>query len=357
MSGESMRRSALAYADAGLAVFPVRTRDKRPALSGWQRFATTDPEVIRDFWPEDSSANVGVRCGHGLVVLDADSADAVARLRDLDLPATPSVRTARGLHVYLRGSAETRVRLLPGLDVRGTGGYVVGAGSVHPDGHVYRWETPPDAAPLARIPDRLQDLLVRKDARHEAQRAENTRGQATRSEARHGPIPQGARNVTLTSKAGSLHRAGLSVPSISAALHAENQERARPPLATDEVDRIVASISKTKEAPPWVTNQVRFANDLRLDHRARLVLIVLCSHASDQGRVRGGTWLSEKTGLPRNQITKAVKTLEAAGRLRVDRRPRRASVYTIVADAVPSKAFSSVGSGSSCTHTVQEGAA
>ncbi len=55
-------------------------------------------------------------------------------------------------------------------------------------------------------------------------------------------IPDGSRNATLTSLAGSMQRRGMSPESIGAALKEENQARCIPPLDEDEVCRIVESV-------------------------------------------------------------------------------------------------------------------
>ena len=51
--------------------------------------------------------------------------------------------TANGRHLYFDTNGlligNSVGKLGPGIDVRGDGGYVVGAGSVHPSGHVYRY--------------------------------------------------------------------------------------------------------------------------------------------------------------------------------------------------------------------------
>jgi hypothetical protein len=57
-------------------------------------------------------------------------------------------------------------------------------------------------------------------------------------------VPEGARNSTFASLAGSMNRRGLSPAAIAAALHAENQTRCVPPMDDEEVDGIVASICR-----------------------------------------------------------------------------------------------------------------
>jgi hypothetical protein len=62
-------------------------------------------------------------------------------------------------------------------------------------------------------------------------------------------IPQGERNNTLTSFAGTMRRRGMSQGAIEAALLAENTRRCDPPLGEDEVKGIAASVSHYPPAP------------------------------------------------------------------------------------------------------------
>jgi hypothetical protein len=63
-----------------------------------------------------------------------------------------------------------------------------------------------------------------------------------------GVIPEGQRNATLASLAGSMRRRGTTIAGIDAALQAENTARCRPPLAADEVRAIARSIGKKAPA-------------------------------------------------------------------------------------------------------------
>jgi len=85
-----------------------------------------------------------VLCGwQGLTVLDFDDLptydQAVAESHELaDLAErTYRVLTSRGVHLYLWCDEPVRTQHLGGLDVIGSGGYVIGAGSVHPSGALY----------------------------------------------------------------------------------------------------------------------------------------------------------------------------------------------------------------------------
>ena len=88
MSGPpTMLAAALAYAARGWPVFPLKPRDKVPAIpktEGGSGFydATTDPAVIRRWWERWPDANVGLATGAaaGFVVLDVDGPEGEASL-------------------------------------------------------------------------------------------------------------------------------------------------------------------------------------------------------------------------------------------------------------------------------------
>lgn len=70
------------------------------------------------------------------------------------------------------------------------------------------------------------------------------KGEAPRPSATaDGAFPEGARNTTLTSFAGSMRRRGMSEESILAALTVENADRCFPPLPVSEVTTIARSVA------------------------------------------------------------------------------------------------------------------
>jgi hypothetical protein len=139
--------AALSWAARGFSVFPLKPRGKVPLGSlvpHGLKEATRDPAVIRDWWRREPKANIGIVAGGGHFVLDLDDAGAVSWFANAcgrhGGAKTLTVRTSRGLHVFFACDAEvpnSTGRLAPGVDVRGKGGYVVAAPSVHPSGAVY----------------------------------------------------------------------------------------------------------------------------------------------------------------------------------------------------------------------------
>jgi hypothetical protein len=151
------------------------------------------------------------------------------------LPDGPSVRTGNGgLHFYLRhpgGLVKSKTGILPGIDVRADGAYVVGAGSRHKSGALYRWlhgKTPKKIA-LPSLPEEVLRLVE---------------GQAPSVLLSEQTIPEGQRNSTLTSLAGSMRSRGMAPQAIEVALLEDNRRRCDPPLPEAEVISIARSISR-----------------------------------------------------------------------------------------------------------------
>ena len=135
---------ACRYAEWGYAVLPLERGGKRPHRMlpdyGGVHWATTDQRRIVDWWTIDPAANIGVATGAAsrLVVVDMDvknGKDGIESFRQLLLrqgsipwPGDgPSVWTpSGGIHAWLRArDAPERPGILPGVDIKGNGGYVV----------------------------------------------------------------------------------------------------------------------------------------------------------------------------------------------------------------------------------------
>jgi predicted P-loop ATPase len=131
--------SALSLAARGWYIFPVQIGDKAPlAGTAGYKDATTDAAQIKSWWHERPTANVAVAAGlSGLLVLDIDPrSGGELSLTSLiekhgPLPATFSVKTqGGGTHFYFKSTpVRSRSGILPGVDVKSHGGYVVGPGS------------------------------------------------------------------------------------------------------------------------------------------------------------------------------------------------------------------------------------
>lgn len=148
MTTEESIRSLCSY---GFAVFPLQANGSRPVQQGWQKAATSLPEIAKMFWSV-YPFNIGIATGTpsaGLVVVDIDDPSACAEfIAQLD-PHTFTVKTPRGLHFYYRNPSRRRtmVGLYPHVDIRGEGGLVVAPGSIR-DGAGYTIVCDEAPAPL-----------------------------------------------------------------------------------------------------------------------------------------------------------------------------------------------------------------
>lgn len=136
--GSDVLANALALAEAGLAIHPIRS-DKKPYLRCWPGKATTGAATIREWWAQWPDALPGVVCGprSGIDVLDIDLEGLPWLAVNASLVGTTYMYETRsgGRHLVYqhRPGLKTRSRSggLPGVDVRtgrddGSGaGYVV----------------------------------------------------------------------------------------------------------------------------------------------------------------------------------------------------------------------------------------
>ncbi len=131
------------FVDNGIAVFPVRFRDKRPGVPSWEKYKTYLPthQDLRGWFASDMHNYAVVLGWQRLAVLDFDDMDAYNDWLDFDnnfgmLNNAYRVKTSRGMHVYFHLLEDQHNMKLPGIDFK-TSGYVVGPGSTHPTGHIY----------------------------------------------------------------------------------------------------------------------------------------------------------------------------------------------------------------------------
>lgn len=87
------------YNQAGISTIPLKEKTKLPALKGWQ---TLPSDQLWDRY-QSPQANIGVRTGAGLAVIDGDDNYAVSQIREFNkgLGLQPAeVLTKRGAHFY-----------------------------------------------------------------------------------------------------------------------------------------------------------------------------------------------------------------------------------------------------------------
>jgi Bifunctional DNA primase/polymerase, N-terminal/AAA domain len=179
-------------------IFSLLPKEKLPFFgSSGFKDAKATPDIL-DLWDSMPEANIGIATGESnLCVLDFDQGleTIPAWVNEL---RTFKVRTAKGLHVYLRGARPTKKLYVDGAligDMKSIGGYVLAAGSVHPSGAIY---TVVDDSPVVDVPeDRISELLKEPEC-------------TSVTASSNGPkIPHGSHDTELTRIAGKLRAAGL----------------------------------------------------------------------------------------------------------------------------------------------------
>jgi Bifunctional DNA primase/polymerase, N-terminal len=163
--------AALDYAVRGWPVLPIAVRGKVPITAHGLKDATTDLDVIREWWSRTPNANVGIRTDE-FVVVDCDGP--IGKRNWLDFIAgvgftsSPYAWTGGGgLHIWYRRDGHpvrNRAGWLEHVDVRSEGGYVIVPPSVHPSGADYYWEVGPDERAVPRMPARLLEALAVRHA-------------------------------------------------------------------------------------------------------------------------------------------------------------------------------------------------
>ena len=174
--------AAMAYAARGWRVIPIIPGRKHPGIPAWQNAATTDLNLIEQWWHQNPGHGVGIVTGtaSGIFAVDVDIADGKRgddTLADLELAYGPLPETVEcvtgtgGRHLYFRYPEGAEIRndagrkLGHGLDIRGDGGQVLAPPTIHPNGTAYRWETSshPDDIAVADAPGWLIALLTHDD--------------------------------------------------------------------------------------------------------------------------------------------------------------------------------------------------
>ena len=246
--------AALKYATKyGWAVFPCSQKTKKPLTPHGCKDAKKTAGPIKAWWKKYPDASIGVATGSisNLLVIDLDvdeekGLDGVHEMtlwerEHGDLPDTAKVITGRGgTHLYFTFDGldqKNRAGILEGIDVRGDGGYVIAAPSIHPNGTLYEWEFAPEEVEIAKPDEKVKEFL--------------SIGSETKDAKEHfklpDVVPSGSRNETMHKLACSLQSQGVSDDGILAAVREENKARCNPPLEDSEIEIIVKSALRYKK--------------------------------------------------------------------------------------------------------------
>jgi len=272
----TLAESAIAYAARGWAVFPLQPRGKTPITAHGCKDATSDIDVIAQWWTRTPNAKIGIATGglSGIVVIDIDgecgkeSFEAITE--DNDLPETLTSATGGGGFHLIFDAGEEAIKnsqgtIGKGIDTRGDGGYIVAPPSVHESGLVYTFD---DAGiEPAPLPDWLRpehykakpQVAPQQPARPRQAMADDNRIERARAylEAMPGAIQgQSGHNALLAAATAMVHGFELSETDALNLLWSEYNPRCSPqwdasnPKERRDFERKVSQASKLPHTQP-----------------------------------------------------------------------------------------------------------
>ena len=301
----SQLSTALEYCELGIRIFPVHgivdgkctcggradcKPGKHPAVKRPYDIASTDPSRIRRWWKQFPDANIGIPTGRrfGFFVLDIDpDKGGWESLRWLEeqcgpLPKTWSARTGSGgRHDFFLYPKSQRIAcsvggtdrgIAPGLDMRGEGGHVVGAGSRHECGDWYGWINPPSTTPLAAPPGGFLKIIAEASKRKKRLNAD--------FDETFRKIEEGIRDTTVFEKFACICRDKCMNPNqVEIICLALNSYSCDSPLCEDQVRKCVSQAFKYPVRPSRIRKPSKSAEKalLYLRERSRETGWVECS--------------------------------------------------------------------------------
>lgn len=300
--GASLKTAADHWCSRGWPCFPVevsragpKTASKRPLTPRGHHSATLDPEALQ--WRGNAIGGVtGVQSDTW--VLDVDGPEGRASLAQLiekhgPLPETELHTTVRGgLHYVFRWDPTTEIRnragVLPGLDVRGEGGWIVLPPS-HNGDYKLEIDLPPVPAPRWLI-----DLVAKSTPPSPplplGKRRVDGMLRAAMDKIRSAPI--GQRNDIVNrecySIAGFLRDAGVSVDEVRSELIAAAAEAEQPAEVVDAALRSGLGTPRPLPDDPTVSGDTVLATNKEGQVRPILVnaIRILNSDADWKGQIK-----------------------------------------------------------------------
>lgn len=159
---KSFLKSALEYQKMGLSVIPILPKLKKAAVEWreYQKRCATKEEIV-EWWHEHPDYNIGIVTGKvsGTTVVDLDKYkpdfNPDLETKFFDSIVTPTVETPNGgNHLWMNYIEGLTIgaNVLPAIDIRGDGGYIVAPPSVNGNGKPYKWIVPLQGTTMSDLP-------------------------------------------------------------------------------------------------------------------------------------------------------------------------------------------------------------
>ncbi len=252
-------QAALAYAGRGFSVIPVQP-DKKPFIPwiDYQKRRAT-PEEITAWWGKWPTAMIGIVTGEisGIFVIDCDTPEGYEAIQKLlpDALLFPIAQTPRGgWHLWFIYPAGSKITIgtciLPGVDFRGEGGFVVAPPSINGNGKGYTWQQglvlgEVEPAPL---PDAIISILNNSLYRGGVVNGDFQRPhETTKTTSDHKFFHKGHRDDDLFHAANCLIKGGCDLPFVEQVIDilARNSF---PPFPENEIKAKIDSALKRSES-------------------------------------------------------------------------------------------------------------
>lgn len=231
------------YLKSDWNIIPFNPREKRPVnnfcANEWNKKSAAEK---MDFFFDNPTLNVGLVVCH-FTVVDSDTKNN-SWLEHPNFGNTLTVSTARGFQSYFRNDQviTTSAKVLPDIDTRCKGSFVVLPPSIHPTGTPYEWV-------MISQPE-LLPIEFRREWR------QNYFDSYSKSNGFLLPavIPQGSRNDTLWRYGRGLRASGKNFFEIQKELTKTNLTLCIPPLPEYEVEQLIHHVWEYKNRASFLVN-------------------------------------------------------------------------------------------------------
>lgn len=219
-----MLQEALDYLKQGWSVIPIHSikqgrctcgfsscgkPGKHPRLKKWTEFQNRLPTVKEvktwfEQWPDSNIATITGKVSN-LVVVDIDDIDVYKKIFNASPTGMFSTTGSGGKHLFYEYPdgvdkvPNSVSKLMPEVDVRGDGGYVVLPPSNHASGGFYKWNRTKTAKALSE--EALDIILNREEEPEKVSTSKDARKNWIEDTIRNG-IKDGSRNDTIAKLAG-----------------------------------------------------------------------------------------------------------------------------------------------------------